>query len=116
MLIEHLESLNPLHQEQLSYTEDKDILYPTKISYAPEGSRGTDFTAVETVTLAKFLIFSRTMEIPLSSDALSSNTRVFINSGLYTYVNFHLHQVNLYPKSSLHKARIVEVFPVPGGP
>ena len=31
---------------------------------------------------AKFLTFSRTMEIPRSSEALSSRTRLFINSGL----------------------------------
>lgn len=41
-----------------------------------------DFTLDETVTRAKFLIFSRTIEIPRSSEAFNSRTRVFINSGL----------------------------------
>lgn len=53
------------------------------------------------MTRAKFLIFSRTMEIPRSSEALSSRTRVLMSSG---------------PKSSLQRARMVDVFPVPGGP
>ena len=35
-----------------------------------------------TESLAKFLIFSRTTEIPRSSEAFSSNTLVFISSGL----------------------------------
>lgn len=56
---------------------------------------------VVTVVFAKFLIFSRTTEMPRSSDAFSSSTRERYNSG---------------PNSCLHRARIVEVLPVPGGP
>lgn len=41
------------------------------------------------------------MEIPRSSEALSSRTRVLEREG---------------PKSSLVKARMVDVLPVPGGP
>lgn len=54
-----------------------------------------------TVVLAKFFTFSRTIWMPRSSDALSSRTRDFMRSG---------------PKSSRESARIVDVFPVPGGP
>lgn len=50
---------------------------------------------------AKSLILVRTMEIPRSSEAFNSRTRVLESEG---------------PKSSLVKARIVEVLPVPGGP
>lgn len=50
---------------------------------------------------AKSLIFVRTIEMPRSSEALSSRTRVLESVG---------------PKSSLVRARIVEVLPVPGGP
>lgn len=50
---------------------------------------------------AKVLIRSRTTVIPLSSDALSSSTLEEKSSG---------------PYNSLDSARIVLVFPVPGGP
>jgi len=85
----------------------RDILYYESWSVVFD-----DFTLDETVTRAKFLIFSRTIEIPRSSEAFNSRTRVFINSGLQL-VNSTGHP---YPNNSLHKARIVDVFPVPGGP
>ena len=69
-------------------------------------------TLEETVVRAKFLIFSRTMAIPRSSEAFSSRTRVFISSGL-GLVGI---KERGYPKSSLQRARMVDVFPVPGGP
>ena len=56
---------------------------------------------LETCCLAKFLIFSRTTWMPRSSDAFSSRTRL-------------LHPAA--PNKSLAMARMVEVFPVPGGP
>ena len=54
-----------------------------------------------TVTFAKFLTFSRTTLIPRSSDALSSKIRDLKSTG---------------PKRERAKAKMVEVFPVPGGP
>jgi len=57
--------------------------------------------ACVTVVFAKFLIFSRTIDIPLSSDAFNSSTRDFMSSG---------------PYNSCASAKIVDVFPVPGGP
>ncbi|KAH3683089.1 hypothetical protein WICPIJ_005940 [Wickerhamomyces pijperi] len=56
---------------------------------------------LETERRAKFLTFSLTMEIPLSSEAFNSKTRDLDSSG---------------PYNSLVKARMVEVLPVPGGP
>src|SRR3569833_3357058 len=50
---------------------------------------------------AKSNTFSRTMEIPRSSEAFSSRTRDYNKTN---------------PYSSLARARIVDVFPVPGGP
>lgn len=63
----------------------------------PAGPEG----GFESCCLAKFLTLSRTMLIPRSSEALSSRTREPMSSG---------------PYSSLANARMVLVFPVPGGP
>uniref|UniRef100_A0A6B0UFC2 Putative secreted protein n=1 Tax=Ixodes ricinus TaxID=34613 RepID=A0A6B0UFC2_IXORI len=52
------------------------------------------------VSWEKFLIFSRTTWMPRSSEAFSSRIR-----DLY-----------MSPKSSRDSARMVDVFPVPGGP
>lgn len=65
------------------------------VSDATYGSGGL------TAALANVLILSLTTEIPLSSEAFSSNTLLRMSSG---------------PKSSRHSARIVDVLPVPGGP
>lgn len=54
--------------------------YPLKSVSESQGI--LDLTLDDTVVRAKFLIFSRTMEMPRSSEAFSSRTRVFINSGL----------------------------------
>ena len=78
-----------------------------------------------TASLAKFLIFSRTTLIPRSSEALSSRTLVLINSGLHEMKGQssecacragNMSVAITHPKSCLASARMVEVFPVPGGP
>lgn len=46
--------------------------------------------ALLTAAFAKFLIFSRTTEMPRSSEALSSRTRDFISSGLRTEVSIRV--------------------------
>lgn len=51
---------------------------------------------------AKFFIFSRTMEIPRSSEAFNSRTRVFTNSGLS--VN-NSHDTVLIPKEFLAESK-----------
>jgi len=66
-----------------------------------EGENTYGSWLVVTVVLAKFLIFSLTTLIPLSSEAFNSKTLERYNSG---------------PNSCLQRARIVEVLPVPGGP
>lgn len=70
------------------------------------------------VCFAKFLIFSLTTEIPRSSDAFSSRTRLRKLSGLTRVVRMMKRDVDRItrPNSCLDNARIVDVFPVPGGP
>jgi hypothetical protein len=92
----------------------------------------TDDAAPETclgVSLANVLIFSLTTEIPRSSEAFSSNTRARNKSGLaqptihrYRPISVWAQNANLedyesaYPNICRARARIVLVFPVPGGP
>lgn len=60
-----------------------------------------DAFAETVLDLAKFLTLSRIIEIPRSSEAFSSRTLCLNISD---------------PKISRANARIVDVFPVPGGP
>ena len=64
-------------------------------------ARGRREVASDAVCDAKFLILSRTIFIPLSSEAFISNTRSFSTEGWYNV---------------LATAKIVDVLPVPGGP
>lgn len=84
------------HNRVKSIRSEEGTLYKLQICLnATHGSGGL------TAALANVLIFSRTTEIPRSSEALSSKTLFRMSSG---------------PKSSLQRARIVDVLPVPGGP
>jgi hypothetical protein len=65
------------------------------------GGQGKPLMGLPTLVAAKPLILLRTTEIPRSSEALSSRTRVLASSG---------------PKSWRTTARAEVVLPVPGGP
>lgn len=76
------------------------------------------------VSLANALILSRTTLIPRSSDAFSSST-LFLNESGLQEGRFEVRQRSrsesldgrtTYPNSCFDRARMVLVFPVPGGP
>ena len=76
---------------------------------------GGPFVPFETAIWAKFLTFVLMISIPRSSEAFNSKTRA-LNRSRLDNESISLNIKKEYPYISLAKAKIVEVFPVPGGP